>query len=179
MDDIENMLKKEPATDFNWTANVSIQFTNGQQTAVHVPEGSEDTHSCAASIEDNAESDTANVALSHEFSLESDSDALPRRHFNKELFGNNGWLDQTNTTKTGSKRRVSSGLKGLGQTVKAHIKDLVSGSWLVDYDCLETNNALTDWRCQASSHHHSQPQHRNRDHRSSLSEHRDPGQALR
>ncbi|KAJ6043286.1 hypothetical protein N7460_004641 [Penicillium canescens] len=126
MDDIENMLKKEPATDFNWTANVPIQFTNGQQTAVHVPGGSDDTRSCAASIEDNAESDTdtANVALSHEFSMESDSDALPRRHFNKELFGSNGWLDQTNTTKTGSKRRVSSGLKGLGQTVKAHIKDL-------------------------------------------------------
>lgn len=145
MDDIENMLKEEPTTDFNWTANVPIQFTNGQHTAVHVPEGSDGTRSCAASIEDNAESDTANVALSHESSTESDSDALPRRHFNKELFGSNGWLDQTNTPKTGSKRRVSSGLKGLGQTVKAHIRDLVSRLWLIGYDCSETNNALTDW----------------------------------
>jgi hypothetical protein len=132
MNDIANMLTKETVTEFKSDANVPVQSESGLQIAAHVPTCPGDTCSCVVCLgvdasSDSGKSDDTGIALSHVSSIASDSDDTPRCHFNKNLFGSNGWLDQTNIPKADTNRRVSSGrFKGLGQTVKAHIKDLVS-----------------------------------------------------
>ncbi|KAJ5747055.1 uncharacterized protein N7511_008751 [Penicillium nucicola] len=122
MDDIEDMLKKEPTTDFKWSTNVPIQSTKGQTTTFHVPEDPNNTSSCAVSVE-SVQIDTFNAACIHDSGMDFDHDVLPTRYYSKDLFGNKGWLDQSKFPIT-NKRRLSSGLKSLGQTVKAHVKDL-------------------------------------------------------
>jgi hypothetical protein len=132
MNDIANMLTKETVTEFKSDANVPVQSESGLQIAAYVPTCPGDTCSCVVCLgvdasSDSGKSDDTGIALSHVSSIASDSDDTPRCHFNKNLFGSNGWLDQTNIPKADTNRRVSSGrFKGLGQTVKAHIKDLVS-----------------------------------------------------